>query len=91
MIDVWRSMHLLEKDFTHYSAAHKIHSRIDYFFMNVTDNHRVRECRVGGADVSDHSPLYITINLNIRKRQTVWRLNLGIQNNDQRSKNRKQK
>lgn len=32
MIDVWRDQHPSEKDFTHYSAAHRSHSRIDYFF-----------------------------------------------------------
>lgn len=74
MIDVWRNLHPLEKYFTHYSAAHKVHSRIDYFFMNIEDNHMVRECRIGGAEVSDHKPLYLTINLNNRRRQTVWRL-----------------
>lgn len=86
MIDVWRNLHPLEKDFTHYSAVHKVHSRIDYFFMNVEDNHMIRECMIGGADVSDHNPLYLTINLNIRRRHTVWRLNLGIMNNDQTRK-----
>lgn len=33
--------------------------------------------------MSDHNPLYLKINLNNRRRHTVWRLNLGIMNNDQ--------
>ncbi len=32
MIDIWRSLNPLGKDFTHYSATHNVHSRIDYFF-----------------------------------------------------------
>lgn len=44
----------------------------------------VKECKMcNAADVSDHNPLYLTINLNNRRRRTVWRLNLGIMNNDQ--------
>lgn len=84
MINVWRSLHPLEKDFTHYSAAHKVHSRIDYFFMNQEDKHRVREYRIGAANLSDHNPLHLIINITNRKRHTIWRLNLGIHNNDQR-------
>lgn len=33
MIDIWRNLHPLEKDFTHYSAAHKVHSRVEIFFL----------------------------------------------------------
>lgn len=32
MIDIWRSLNSLEKDFTHYSATQNVHSRIDFFF-----------------------------------------------------------
>ena len=81
LIDIWRSLSPLEKDFTHYSATHKIHSRIDYFFINMGDRHRVIECKIGGADTSDHHALFLKINLNARKRQTIWRLNVGIKQN----------
>ena len=84
MTDICRSLHPLEKDFTHYSAAHKVHSRIDYFLLNTGDKHRVTECKIGGADVSDHNPLYLKMCLSNRKRNTVWRLNVGILNNEQR-------
>lgn len=84
MIDVWRTLHPLEKDYTHYSLALDVHSRFDYLFMNIEDEHRINEFRIGGADMSDHNRLYLKINLNNRKRQTVQRLNLGILNNRQR-------
>ena len=32
MMDIWRNLNPLERDFTHYSATHNVHSRIDYFF-----------------------------------------------------------
>lgn len=52
--------------------------------MNVGDKHRVKECRIGGAEVSDHNPLYLKICLSNRKRNTVWRLNVGILNSGRR-------
>lgn len=81
LFDVWRDLHPLERDFTHDSATHKVHSRIDYFLMNTTDRHRVKECTIGTADVSDHNAIYLTINLDNINKKTLWRLNLGILNN----------
>lgn len=69
LFDVWRDLHPLERDFTHYSATHKVHSRIDYFLMNITDRHRVKECTIGTADVSDHNAIYLTINLEQHKQK----------------------
>ena len=33
IVDVWRDMHLLDRDYTHYSHRYSTYSRIDYFFM----------------------------------------------------------
>lgn len=81
MFDVWRDLHPLERDYTHYSAPHSEYSRIDYFFMNIIDRYRIEECKIGITDLSDHSINYLIICLNKRKRNSLWRLNTGILNN----------
>ena len=81
--DMWRKLHPTEIDFTHWSAVYKTHSRIDYMFVNKEDSYRVKECEIGGADISDHNPMLVKIDLNNRKRQTVWRLNMGLLNSEQ--------
>lgn len=65
--DVWRELHPLEKDYTFYSAPHSIYTRIDYFLMNTVDRFRAGECKIGVADISHHSALYLTLNLNSRE------------------------
>ena len=48
--------------------------------MPKSDCYRVKECRIGVTDVSDHSALHLSIQLDGRKRNTVWRLNVGMLN-----------
>lgn len=81
LFDVWRSAHTRDREFTHYSATHKVHSRLDFFLMNIIDRHRVHECAIGTADISDHNIIYLNIHLNSKPRNTLWRLNIGILNN----------
>lgn len=81
MFDVWRNLHVRERDFTHYSAAHRVHSRLDYFLMNNIDRHRVMECTIGTADISDHNAVYLTVKLDNRSKSTLWRFHIGILNN----------
>lgn len=73
MFDVWRNLHASEKDFTHFSATHQTHAKIDFFLMSIVDRHRVKECSVGTSDVSDHNAVYLTIHLNDRHKGTLWR------------------
>lgn len=42
---------------------------------------RVENCRIGITDLSDHSTIYLIGNLTTRKRNSIWRLNVGILNN----------
>ena len=80
MIDVWRDMHPLERDYTFYSAPHAVHTRIDYVFMNMVDRFRIEECMIGVADVSDHAALHLTLNLNDTKKNMIWRMNISVLN-----------
>jgi len=73
LIDVCRELHPLKRDYTHCSVPHSVH-----FLINTSETHRVTQCKIGVADISDHS---LTIQLNNRKINTVRRLNVGILNN----------
>ena len=55
LVDIWRNLHPLEKDFKHYSAVHKVHSRIDHLFVDSGNVHSANECHIGGADLSNHN------------------------------------
>lgn len=61
MSNVWRDFHPTGKQFTFYSASQGSHSRIDYFFSYNSDRHRLKDCRIGIRDISDHSPVYLTL------------------------------
>jgi len=41
----------------------------------------VEDCRIGVADISDNNTVHLTIHVNNRHKNTVWRLNSGIMNN----------
>ena len=81
LVDVWRELHPMEKDYTHYSTIYNTHSRIDYIFMNSWDLYKVKECKIGVADISDHSAVYLNVLLNKRQKNSTWRLNVSILNN----------
>lgn len=83
LIDVWRDMNRYELEYTFYSNRHCAHSRIDYFFMYNRDIHKVKSCRIGQRDVSDHSGVYLKIQLQNKRKNTLWRLNTGILNNQE--------
>ena len=66
--DVWRFVHGSVPGYTFYSARHSVHSRIDNCFMYGGDLHRVRDCRMGPRDLSDHSGIYLMLHLDSRQR-----------------------
>ena len=80
IIDVWRDLHPTVRDYTHLPHPHSVYTRIDYFLMYNTDRHRITHCEIGNIDISDHSPLYLTIDLNRNAKCTFWKLNSSILN-----------
>ena len=75
-MDVWRELNPLKRYYTYFSNPHLLYSRIDYFLIFGKDLHRVGDCGIGIMDLSDHSPLYLKLNLEQSQRNTVWRLNI---------------
>ena len=76
--DIWREFNPTTRDDTFYSSPHKTYSRVDYFFMYSKDIGFVRSCKIGRMDLSDHSPVYLDLNLKRSKNTFSWRLNLNV-------------
>lgn len=75
LIDIWRELNPSKRDNTFFSNPHLPYSRIDYFPTFVKDLNRVVGCNMGSMDLSGHSPIYLKLNLNQYRRDTLWRLN----------------
>lgn len=60
-LDVWRTTHPGEKDFTFYSSVHKSSSRIDYFLIPKSNLSLVTSCSVGNITITDHSPIFLQL------------------------------
>lgn len=54
--------------------------------MSKGDIHKVKECKIVVADVSDHNAIYLKINLNDRRKNRVRKLNERILNNKRLAK-----
>lgn len=72
LLDIWRELHPSDKHYTFYSAPHAVSSRIDYIFMFQNDRYRALECDIGTRDISDHSPMYLKVQLHSRPKNTIW-------------------
>ena len=80
IIDVWRELHPNNREYTHYSCPHSVYARLDYWFMFSSDKFRVRNCNIATIDLSDHSPVSLSLHLGRKTRKTLWRLNSYILN-----------
>lgn len=81
LTDVWRCLHPCDKAFTYYSDAHKVFSRLDYFFMYKNDIGRVSKCEILPITITDHAPVVMEMNMNVDKGETLWRLNNSLLGN----------
>ena len=61
LIDVWRDFYPSSRDYTHYSAPHSPYSRLDNFIFLNKDRYKVKTRNIGRIDLSDHSPIYLTV------------------------------
>lgn len=71
IIDVWRELHPTSRDYTHYSFPHSVYSRLDYFFIFSSEKFRIRDCNIATIDLSDHSPICMSIALGRKTRKRL--------------------
>lgn len=48
--------------------------------MFSTDRFKIKDCNIGTTDLSDHSPISISLSLERKVRRTQWKLNSNILN-----------
>ncbi|CAH2276730.1 Hypothetical predicted protein [Pelobates cultripes] len=76
LVDTWRILHPEDRDYTHYSAMHNRHARIDYLFIQQEELQRLLEADIRPTPWSDHSAVYMRMESPLyRPTRTIWRLN----------------
>lgn len=55
IIDVWRSQHNTQWEYTYYSGRHNTYSRIDYIFQTISNTVKLGKSCIGPWDYSDHA------------------------------------
>lgn len=80
LIDIWRDLFPNRRDYTHYSAPHSLYTRIDYFITFGKDKDKINTCGIGTIDLSDHAPIYLTVDFNLRPKNNTWKLNSSLLN-----------
>ena len=83
LIDIWREIYPTARQYTFFSNPHLVYTRIDYFFIFKKDRSKIVEVDIGTIDLSDHAPIYITIDLDEKRRNTLWKFNATLLNDFQ--------
>lgn len=80
LIDIWRDLFPNRRDYTHYSAPHSLYTRIDYFITFGKDKDKIHNCGIGTMDLSDHAPIYLSVDFDLRRKNNIWKLNSSLLN-----------
>lgn len=76
LVDLWRELHPLGRDYTHYSHLHHSHSRIDHVFMLRKHLPLVVSTSIPAALWSDHDPVLVVCRSILDKPQcSPWVMN----------------
>lgn len=54
-VDCWQHLHPTDRDYTYYSAKHKVHTHIDCFLMWRTDADKILKAKIGPKTLTDHN------------------------------------
>lgn len=76
LIDIWRELHPLSRDYTHYSHPHHSHSRIDHMFVLRKHLSLIESISILAAPWSDHDPILTVCHSLLSKPQfSPWVMN----------------
>uniref|UniRef100_A0A8C5PAU0 Reverse transcriptase domain-containing protein n=1 Tax=Leptobrachium leishanense TaxID=445787 RepID=A0A8C5PAU0_9ANUR len=79
LIDVWRVLHPLDRDFTYFSSVHSSYTRIDYLFVSHFELSSVTEAKIHSRTWSDHALLSLSMmSSHSRPKHFQWRLNTSL-------------
>lgn len=78
-VDVYRTLHPADKEFTFFSNPHKCYTRIDYFFAPKQFMESVVSCSIGNIIISDHAAVYVDVTVRkLYKTPIGWRMDSSI-------------
>ena len=85
LIDIHRTFHPKTINFTFFSSAHGIFSRIDHILGHKSSLGKFKKIEIIPVIFSDHSAKRLDLNYrkNIIKNSNIWRLNNTLLNNQQ--------
>uniref|UniRef100_A0A8C5WEC0 exodeoxyribonuclease III n=1 Tax=Leptobrachium leishanense TaxID=445787 RepID=A0A8C5WEC0_9ANUR len=79
LVDCWRAMHPAGRDYTFYSHAARVYSRLDLFLMSHHTLHLIRAVSIGSITWSDHAPVLLDLDVpDLPPRHYQWRLNESL-------------
>lgn len=83
LVDIWREMHPMEKDFTFHSEVHGSYHRLDFFLINQKGVEVSTSTEIGTSIWSDHAPIFLVIDtLKGENNKGTWRLNDNLMYNE---------
>lgn len=68
------------RTYTHYFGSFKVYARLDDCFIFKVDEFKVKDCDILTRDLSDHSPISMSVQMVRKKRNSLWKLNSNIFN-----------
>lgn len=78
LVDIWRHQHPLDKQYSFFSQVHGSFSRIDYFLIDSNLISNVVSSVYNNILISDHSPLCVKIDFNLRTHTYNWKYNPAL-------------
>lgn len=83
LVDIWRVMHPLEKNFTFHSKLHGSYHRLDFFLINQKGINAITSVKIGSSIWSDHAPVFLKIDILMgESNRSNWRLNDNLLYNE---------